>query len=702
VQENARMSDVKTGHPGAERLAAFRLGRLSPAERAATEAHLARCAACRRELSELSDAALLGFMCHSVSVDALSGCAAPTRPPVGGAGSSPPGVPAELARHTRYRVLEMLGRGGMGAVYKAQHLLMQRLVALKVIDPGLTGNPAAVERFRREVIAAARLSHPNIVTALDAEQVGDLHFLVMEYVDGQSLADVVARHKRLPVPQACGYIAQAAAGLEHAFRCGMVHRDIKPHNLILTRQGQVKLLDFGLARFLSESPSQGGLTRQGALMGTPDYIAPEQSEDPHKADIRADIYSLGCTLYCLLAGQPPFPGGTLIQKVLAHLERTPEPLQQLRPDVPAALEQEVARMMAKRPEQRYQTPAEVIQALAVYHSPGRTQTPARSPPAPPVKAGPTGPAPTSASVTAGPDWSSLTEGDRPPAAQTALPPRKVLRVFLGAVGLLVTVVVLLAVIALRGPTESKPTPTEAKAPPRPRAPATSARSPQPAWPIEQVQQGKVPAPDMSGLPILFNNNFRESNNGFGVGTEDGKAASSYSDGKLRLTTTAGPGVWWWWPLPHYLPHPSVACEFVGRVVREGAQGWGCLVNGQKGRAVRVSIDSDGALHVLPYDSSRKDWVEDTGPLNRTFRHRAIKPRGEANALLCVVRGRQLELYVNGVAVQNPITFDGDLTPAGIGYSVLGGRDGSEVEFERITVWSVADLPPPEARGVPTK
>ena len=162
-------------------------------------------------------------------------------------------APKELADHPRYRVLGLLGAGGMGAVYKAEHRLMERPVALKVIRRGLTDDPAAAERFRREVKAAARLSHPHIVRAYDAEQAGDLHFLVMEFVEGTDLARLVAGQGPLPVARACEYARQAALGLQHAFEHGMVHRDIKPQNLMLTPDGQVKVLDFGLARFVSES-----------------------------------------------------------------------------------------------------------------------------------------------------------------------------------------------------------------------------------------------------------------------------------------------------------------------------------------------------------------------------------------------------------------------------------------------------------------
>jgi serine/threonine protein kinase len=275
----------------------------------------------------------------------------------------PAGVPPELANHPRYRVVELLGEGGMGAVYRAEHRVMKRAVAIKVINGRLLDSPSAIERFRREVEAAARLSHPNIVTVHDADRAGESHFLVMELVDGITLARLVERKGRLPVAHACEYIRQAALGLQHAHEHGMVHRDIKPENLMLTRKGQIKVLDFGLARLASENSPARPLTEVGVVAGTPDYIAPEQAEDTHQADIRADIYSLGCTLYFLLSGQPPFPRGSILQKLLAHHMRAPRPLDEFRDDLPPGLAEVFERMTAKDPAQRFQTPIEAARAL---------------------------------------------------------------------------------------------------------------------------------------------------------------------------------------------------------------------------------------------------------------------------------------------------------------------------------------------------
>jgi serine/threonine protein kinase len=284
----------------------------------------------------------------------------------------------------------------MGTVYKARHRLMERTVAVKIINPHLVNKPAMAERFRREVTAAARLSHPNIVAAFDADRAGDTHFLVMEYVDGVPLNRVLAEHGRLAVPRACDYARQAALGLQHAFERGMVHRDIKPHNLMLTPEGRVKILDFGLARYASETvwaealadclsapPSEvpespSGILRRASPdgftsaykgLGTPDYMAPEEGLDARRADIRADIYSLGCTLYHVLAGQVPFPSGNHCEKLADHLERAAVPLDRVREGVPPGLATVVGRMMAKAPADRFQTPAEVVRALGPFTGP---------------------------------------------------------------------------------------------------------------------------------------------------------------------------------------------------------------------------------------------------------------------------------------------------------------------------------------------
>jgi serine/threonine protein kinase len=305
------------------------------------------------------------------------------------AGQPPPlalaGIPQDLKHHPRYRLVASLGVGGMGAVYRAEHRLMGRPVALKVIRGDLLGSHTLVERFRREVKSAARLAaHPNIVAAYDAEQAGETHMLVMEFVEGIDLARLVERRGPLPVAEACEYVRQATVGLQHAFEDGMIHRDIKPQNLMRTTRGQVKILDFGLARFASEVGSLAGVTAEGMILGTADYVAPEQIDDPHAADTRADIYSLGCTLYFLLAGHAPFPDRSLIQKLIAHREKIPRPLREIRADVPPELARIVELMMAKDPGERFQIPEEVARALAPFAENHPAPTPATSLDAPAI------------------------------------------------------------------------------------------------------------------------------------------------------------------------------------------------------------------------------------------------------------------------------------------------------------------------------
>jgi tRNA A-37 threonylcarbamoyl transferase component Bud32 len=268
-----------------------------------------------------------------------------------------------------YEVLERLGRGGMGQVFKARHLRLDRIIALKIIRKDRQAQFQAVRRFQREAKAAGRLSHPNIVAFHEADMAGEIHFLTMEYVEGTDLTRVVERDGPLPVGRACDCVWQAALGLQHAHERGLVHRDIKPSNLMLGCDGVVKILDMGLARLEQGGPTEHAsseLTQTGAVMGTPAYMAPEQALDPRRADIRADIYSLGCTFYYLLTGRVPFVHVSMTQVLLQHQLEEPAALEQLRPEVSGGLATVVRRMMAKRREDRYQTAAEVAATVGSF------------------------------------------------------------------------------------------------------------------------------------------------------------------------------------------------------------------------------------------------------------------------------------------------------------------------------------------------
>lgn len=289
------------------------------------------------------------------------------------------GKPRGLVFDT-YVILEKLGQGGMGMVFKAQHRRMKRLVALKVLSPAITKNPNAVQRFQREVEAAAKLIHPNIVAAYDADEAKDVHFLVMEFVEGSDLSKLVKKNGPLQVGQAVQCIIQAAHGLLHAHQSGIIHRDIKPHNLLISLpstgksagSGVVKILDMGLARIegANTAGSGGELTESGSIMGTCDYMAPEQAMNTKNADARADIYSLGCTLYYLLAGKGMYGGETAMEKLMAHQSEPIPPLRAARPDVPKNVDAVYQKMVAKKVAERYQSMAEVIADLEACKLPG--------------------------------------------------------------------------------------------------------------------------------------------------------------------------------------------------------------------------------------------------------------------------------------------------------------------------------------------
>ena len=287
-------------------------------------------------------------------------------------------VPPDLAGFIDYTIKRLLGRGGMGVVYLAENRLMGRDEVLKVTKLKTTDVAEHFERSLREIRAVAKLRHPNIITAYRAVQLGENLILAMEYVDGSDLARVVKARGPLSMADACNYAYQTALGLQHAHEHGLVHRDIKPSNLMLAREGGrevVKILDFGLARVRSDEHNMGAVTHEGQMIGTPDFIAPEQIRDARRADIRADIYSLGATFYYLLTGAPPFPRNSIYDILQAHHSADATPLNLLRPEVPVELASLVGRMMAKEPDLRFNTPAELAAQLLPFLKAGDLGSP---------------------------------------------------------------------------------------------------------------------------------------------------------------------------------------------------------------------------------------------------------------------------------------------------------------------------------------
>jgi Protein kinase domain/Haem-NO-binding len=268
-----------------------------------------------------------------------------------------------------YEIVGELGRGGMGIVCKARQLSLNRIVAIKVVATNVAADAGIIARFDRERRLLAQLTHPNLVVAYDAGQAADVHYFVMEFVDGVSLAVLVRQRGTLPVAETCEIIRQTALGLQHIHEHGLVHRDIKPSNLLLSASGTVKIIDLGLARFGALPTQVDNLTTYRQLLGTVDYIAPEQCEDSHSVDIRADIYSLGCTMYELLAGRAPFAAaGSMLTKIKAHAADSVRPVREQRSDVPEQLVHTMERMLAKNRNDRFAIPAEVAAALLPFTS----------------------------------------------------------------------------------------------------------------------------------------------------------------------------------------------------------------------------------------------------------------------------------------------------------------------------------------------
>ncbi len=374
------MDAAPSGHPTRKELSSLGLGKLDEPSAESVSKHLEQCPDCRNQVAEMSADSFLHRLRDAqgpvMSATPQSRTFSATFSQLGPEPAAPPPsntLPPGLADHPDYEIKRELGRGGMGVVYLAHNRLMGRDEVLKVMSRQIIERPGVPERFLREIRAVARLRHPNIVTAYHAARLGESIVFAMEYVEGLDLSRMIKAKGPLPVAHACNFAYQAALGLQHAHEEGLVHRDIKPGNLMLARKGDkatIKILDFGLAKVTREQEVDGSLTSEGQALGTPDFIAPEQILDAQSADIRSDIYSLGATLYYLLTGRPPFQASSLYDMYQAHISRDPDPLNFIRPEVPAELAALVAKMMAKAPARRFQDPGEVANALTPFFKKG--------------------------------------------------------------------------------------------------------------------------------------------------------------------------------------------------------------------------------------------------------------------------------------------------------------------------------------------
>jgi serine/threonine protein kinase len=722
-------------HPHPDELRAFGVGKLDPAASDTVVQHLETCVECRKVVAETSGDQFL---------ERLRAAQPSIVPSVDRTAAYVPAanaVPPELADNPEYENLVLLGSGGMGVVYKARNTLMDREEVLKVMNRDMMARPGAIDRFRREVQSAARLDHPNIVRAYTARLLGDLMVFTMEFVPGEELGKLVKARGPLPILHACNYAQQIAAGLQHAHEKGMVHRDIKPANLILRIEGKkhtIKVLDFGLAKLTSERGFDAGLTGEGRMLGTPDYIAPEQIRDAHSAGIRADIYSLGCTLYYLLTGRPPF-AGNLYELLRQHQEVEPEPVTSLRPDIPDGLAAVVVKMMAKEPGNRYQTPMDVVKALAPFAKP-RAGVKRESD----SKANMDRPAPVISPL---PEqrrnmWETLVpDAPNEGAVVAKKKPRRSPATLIGliAVGVLVIGALLTAwaiglfrgkdkdvtplvktttdqttrtrsdtqtVTARTGTTASpsKSDPTIPKELPEPVAKMPPmAKGPPSPRSADDIREGRVRAPDMSKAEVLFSDTFVDPfRNGWRKGTyADGgfERTNGYKDGRYFIelkrgfgTSGVGQGVG---------PFRDFACELHGRLPAEPLQSWGLFIKHvgegevddpkSAGPGVIVQIDNEGQCLIR---------ITSLGLNTGWIAHSAIKKGTELNRVLVVVKNKLCEIYVNSVAVYPPIPLKSDMPGSNISMACFAPVKPSRAEFERIAVMSTKALLPLDERFDP--
>jgi serine/threonine protein kinase len=478
------MSGIVSEHPSDAMLLSYGNGKLDETIADAVGAHVDSCPECLAKVARLGSDSFVGKVRRAQGQESDRETYLNQTE---GAAPATDGPPAELAGLIDYQIVRRLDAGGMGVIYLARNILMDRDEVLKVMGVKLIERPGAMERFQGEIRVAARMRHPNIVTAYRAFRSGNLLIFAMEYVEGTDLAKIVKGRMAsgkgpLPVSNSCYYIHQAALALQHADEQGTVHRDIKPANLMLAQKEGlpiIKVLDFGLSKATFENTvleperptknllvhTDGGLTIVGQMLGTPEYVAPEQIADAQSADIRADIYSLGCTLYFLLTGRPPFRASTLWDMLDAHKSGSAEHLNLLRSDVPADLAALVAKMMAKEPARRFQTPAEVASALERFF---KKQAEPVVAPAPVVEPVPE-PAPADLTRVVSEEPKADERPPEPPPASVIPPRRRPWRWVAAGVSSMIVGAAVLALVMIRPNPKPKPVkePTKRVQPPPP-------------------------------------------------------------------------------------------------------------------------------------------------------------------------------------------------------------------------------------------
>jgi predicted Ser/Thr protein kinase len=647
--------------------------------------------------------------------------------------SSAPGTPASFAHlpaaFGRYQVLKVLGQGGMGSVYLAHDTQLDRRVALKIPHFTSQDGPQVRERFFREARAAAMLHHPNLCPVYDVGEHAGTHYLTMAFIEGRPLSALIGGPKLLPPRQVAALVRKLALALAEAHRHQVIHRDLKPSNVMLGPRGEPVVMDFGLARRGGGADSR--LTQQGTLMGTPAYMAPEQaSGNPDEMGPSCDVYSLGVILYELLTGRLPFQGDAMSILTQLILNEPPPPSAH-RPDLDPALEAICLKAMAKKPEARYRSMGELAAALADYLKAGAPAVPATAAATP-------APRPLPARAPAATEVQPARTPARPAPRPKGFPWGWAVLAGTGAAAVAVGVgaVVYLAQHPGGGATASVNPPPPQGAPPAPAPaparhdttppadtpagpgespvaePAGGGQQPPPApttyvWRPDLLRDSKIPAPEMSAVRPWFLDDFADPRSGLPRG-RFAQGENGYRDGFyfIKLTSPAVQRVRI--PLDRAEPpNPTgpFACQVRART--NGAGGWGlaCLEGPDPDAPVHfaVRIRHDGRLRVFRHQLGDVD-AQDTYD-SELVRHPAINGgKAPFNVLRVHVRGRTVEVYVNGVAVCDPVVLDRDVPAPHLALICFGGggRGPTLSEYKKVTLWPAADVPPPEKRGAVPK